>query len=354
MIRLKQSMGNTIKCKIDTEVMISKYECSALEANRLNGLMNIQIDKSSTIVYSDEVKKNLAEVLAGNIGEATINDYLCQIARVILEVKKIGLNPEKLILNPEWVYLTKDEKVLKFIYYPVNGMCGRYDGILFMKDILLKVSLVKDVRDRWNQWLEEVNRTGITEQAVFRIEKGIYGGGNGSDSDYDNGEVKTGHDSENVWHFRHQEVEEEPVSDAWIGEEDDDGEAPTGFEDIDEEAPTGNEDDEGYSSTILSENFSHKPSLIRVNTGEKIVITSDDFKLGRSEQRADFCIRNNGGISNVHATVMKRNSQYFLKDNYSKNGTYVDGKQITDSNIPVLLRDGSVIQLYNEEIVFKY
>ena len=385
MIRLKQSMGNVIKCKIDTEDMISKYECSVLEDNRLNGLLNMQVDKNSTISYSDDVKKNLTEVLSGSVEEDRVHDYLCQIARVILDVKKMGLNPEKLILNPEWVYLTRDEKILKFIYCPVNGMCGRYEGILFMKDVLLQTPLSKGNRDKWKQWLENVTRTGITEQAVAKMERlskgitngfsadnGIVGVTSGSSSAYDDDdEPMTGIDDEDIWN--NGQADDEPMTGAentgyswsdtsFYGQGYDFTQDPNGRTTLieqecedDGEAPTGVEASHGYGSFMSSEASSDsKPYLVRIKTGEKAVITDDNFKLGRSEQRADFCIRNNSGISNVHATVMVKNGQYFLKDNYSTNGTYVDGNKISDSSTPVLLRDGSVIQLYNEEIVFNY
>lgn len=345
MIRLKQSMGNVIKCKIDAEDMISKYECSVLEDNRLNGLFTMQVEKNSTIIYSDDVKKNLADILTGSIGEEMVISYLCQVARVILDVKKMGLNPEKLILNPEWIYLTKDEKVLKFIYCPVNGMYGRYDGILFMKDVLLQMPLSKGARDNWKQWLENVTRTGITEQAVGNMEKmnkGTRSISNSTSIFDDDGEPMTGVGDEDVWKPMQQFGNYDEAM-TGIEEDDDDGEALTGVEDF-----------FGYGATVSSESVENKPYLVRVNTGERVVVSGDNFKLGRSEQRADFCIRNNSGISNVHATIIVKNGQYFLKDNYSTNGTYVDGNKISDSSTPVLLRDGSVIQLYNEEIVFNF
>lgn len=346
MIRLKQSMGNVIKCKIDAEDMISRYECSMLEDNRLNGLFNMQIEKNSVIVYSDEVKKNLADVLVGSVAEENVNSYLCQIARVIIDIKKMGLNPEKLILNLEWVYLTKDEKVLKFIYCPVNGMCGRYDGILFMKDVLLQAPLSKRARDEWKQWLENVTKTGITEQAVGTMEKlnkaTRYMASNSTSILDEDGEALTGVSHDDVWQPMQQFGNyDEPMT--GVEEDDDDG-----------EALTGKEDYLGQKTPIFTKTVENRPSLVRVNTGEHVVISGDNFKLGRSEQRADFCIRNNSGISNVHATVIFKNGQYFLKDNYSTNGTYVDGKKIEDSSTLVLLQDGSVIQLYNEEIVFSF
>ena len=357
MIRLKQSVGNVIKCKIDTEDMISKYEYSILEKNRLNGLFSMQMDKNSTILYSDDVRKNLADVLSGSVDGEKVNSYLCQIARVILDITKMGLNPEKLILNPEWIFLTKDEKILKFIYCPVNGMCGRYEAILFMHDVLLMAPLSKGVRDAWEQWLESVTKTGITEKSVSNMEKIKNGTNAGISNDRqrkfeehksfasiygDDDEPMTGIDDDNdMWPSMHEmDIDDEPMT----GVEDaDDGEAPTGVEEFD-----------GFCLQVMSEPASNKPYLVRVSTGEKVVISSDNFKLGRSEQRADFCIRNNSGISNVHANVIEKNGQYFLKDNYSTNGTYVDGNKIVDSSTPVLLRDGSVIQLYNEEIVFNY
>lgn len=391
MIRLKQSMGNLVKCKIDTEDMISKYECSILEDNRLNSLFSVQIEKSNVLVYSDDVKRKLSDLIEFGMNEEEVISYLCQMARVMADVKKIGLNPGKLVMHSDWIYLSRDNKTLKFIYSPVNGLCGVYDGILYMKDFLFASPLSKEVRDWWKQWLENVSQGGITEQALKKMESLSKEGRNASERNIwvgskkvsvldEDGEAMTGLEQE-AWDSYEptgivlgntkQVGEEEPLT----GREESVGiweeRMPSFYEQNfyekkehrkieksdyfgeDGEAPTGVETYEVSEKQVKTETI-HRPTLVRANTGERVAVSSDNFKLGRSEQRADFCIRNNSGISNVHATIMYKAGQYFLKDNYSTNGSYVNGNKILDSSIPVLLHDGSVIQLYNEEIVFHF
>ena len=97
----------------------------------------------------------------------------------------------------------------------------------------------------------------------------------------------------------------------------------------------------------------HRPTLRRLSTGEKRVITGDDFKIGRSASRADFCITGNHCISNVHAIIVCIGDGYYIKDNYSTNGTYVDGEQIRAGDEPKRLSDGSVIRMWDEDFEFR-
>lgn len=146
-----------------------------------------------------------------------------------------------------------------------------------------------------------------------------------------------------------------------------DDEPPTGVEDDEEEEVTTLDDDDNlYTSMGKSDGtflettsesgfYTERPFLHRTATGEKILINKDEFKIGRSVQRADYCITNNNSVSNIHATIFTNNgSDYYLKDNRSTNGTVVDGKKVDSNGMAVKLRNGSRICLFNEELEFRF
>lgn len=91
--------------------------------------------------------------------------------------------------------------------------------------------------------------------------------------------------------------------------------------------------------------------IIRESNGEKTEITDTNFIVGKSVEYSKYIIRNNKAISRVHATFIIRNGTYYIADNDSKNGTFVNGQRIAFENMAELC-DGDVIQLANEKFKF--
>ena len=94
------------------------------------------------------------------------------------------------------------------------------------------------------------------------------------------------------------------------------------------------------------------PRLIRRSTGEFMWIETASFSVGRSTQRANMCIPGNSRISNIHAIILKKGNTFYLKDNGSTNGTFLNGNKINPQMDPVRLRSGDRIRLYDEELEF--
>lgn len=91
--------------------------------------------------------------------------------------------------------------------------------------------------------------------------------------------------------------------------------------------------------------------ITRLSTNEKINITGTNFIVGKSAEYSKYVIRNNRAISRVHATFIIRNGTYYIADNDSKNGTFVNGQRIYFENMAELC-DGDTIQLANEKFLF--
>lgn len=56
---------------------------------------------------------------------------------------------------------------------------------------------------------------------------------------------------------------------------------------------------------------------------ERIHIDKDCFVIGKSSEKADFCIKNNS-VSRQHIKIVRRGGDFFLIDLGSTNGTYID------------------------------
>lgn len=94
------------------------------------------------------------------------------------------------------------------------------------------------------------------------------------------------------------------------------------------------------------------PYIVRVNTGERVMINKPVFKLGKATRGVDFSITGNGAISRVHAIINTKDSGCYLKDNKATNATYVDGVKL-EENQEVKLRNDSTITLGGEDFLFK-
>ena len=97
-----------------------------------------------------------------------------------------------------------------------------------------------------------------------------------------------------------------------------------------------------------SQNYAY---LIKKNSFDRIDVNKPVFRIGKERSYADYSVMNNNAVSRLHADIINKNGVYFIKDNNSTNGTFVNGVRI-QSNIEVEIFDGNTITLANEEFDF--
>ncbi len=94
------------------------------------------------------------------------------------------------------------------------------------------------------------------------------------------------------------------------------------------------------------------PYIVRVDTGERVMINKAVFKLGKANRGVDFSISGNGAISKVHAIIYQREDGCYIKDNKATNPTYVDGVKL-EENQELKLKNDSTIVIGGEDFLFK-
>ena len=105
-------------------------------------------------------------------------------------------------------------------------------------------------------------------------------------------------------------------------------------------------------TTILNNQSTVHAVLYRKSNFENIKINKSNFFIGKERKKVDFCISNNNSISRIHAEVIMRNGTFYLVDQKSTNGTYVNGVRLTPLQ-ETELKNGDIIQLSDEEFEFK-
>lgn len=86
--------------------------------------------------------------------------------------------------------------------------------------------------------------------------------------------------------------------------------------------------------------------LVPTNSSEHqvIVITKEDFVIGKKASEVDGLITNDKMISRVHCKIMKKDEQLWIMDLLSANGTFVNQARIK-SNQVYPIKNGDMIQL---------
>ena len=87
--------------------------------------------------------------------------------------------------------------------------------------------------------------------------------------------------------------------------------------------------------------------------GQQTYITSFPFTLGQGsvEHRVDYIISGNPRVSHRHATISFASNNYYLSDDNSKNGTFLNGNRVQPGT-QMILKDGDEIRLYDEILKF--
>lgn len=105
---------------------------------------------------------------------------------------------------------------------------------------------------------------------------------------------------------------------------------------------------EGDSQMPLQSHSGRLPHLnIQTPPYNGIVYQIDRPQLSIGRQNADILINDNT-VSRIHAIITTENGSYFLQDNNSTNGTFVNGRRVSQSP----LKPGDLIRLGNIEIKF--
>lgn len=112
--------------------------------------------------------------------------------------------------------------------------------------------------------------------------------------------------------------------------------------------PAGDSDSEATVYLNASENIAQ---LERKSTGECLEITRNNAIIG-SGIGADCQITGNKAISRTHATISIQNGTFFITDNHSSNGTWVNERRLIPDKTEELHTE-TLIKLANEEFVFR-
>ena len=342
----------SVRCRVEPEHYASQYELDCLRYFNNKSLMRCEYKKQE-LAYEGTGNKTVSQLVSAGMSYPQIAGLVQQLSTLWSFTKTNRLRFDRIVFHPELAIVDGQTGIYQFMYYPVQGDGVSYNVGLFLLEPLRHADMSDGLRRAWSELLASAANMqtapdwGAVLGQMIGNRKGKYGTSY-SDSDEAPTGLEENHtgikeDDEAPTGFDGGYVDEAPTGFDGGG----DDEAPTGFDGDDEEL-TGFEDGGGWGGATRNIGF---PTLIRTSTYKKAVIKKNEFVIGRSHQRADFIISDNPRIGNAHAVILKENGRYYLKDNQSQNGTYVDGRRLL-LNDRVELYDGQTFQLYDEEFIF--
>lgn len=102
-----------------------------------------------------------------------------------------------------------------------------------------------------------------------------------------------------------------------------------------------------------TEVLNSSPYLIVLRTKEHLELKKERMKIGSDAIQNDFCIYGNTAISRAHAIFYCKDNNVYIEDNFSTNGTIVDGEKLKPGIRSKAISHESIICLGDEELELK-
>lgn len=111
---------------------------------------------------------------------------------------------------------------------------------------------------------------------------------------------------------------------------------------------------DGAGETILLDDYMGQttPYLLRNSSSEKAFINKPVFRVGKEPSYVDYCIAGNPSVSRSHADILTINGEYYIRDNNSTNGTFINGVRILSNKEEQIKHEDKII-LANELFEFR-
>ena len=320
MSKLKVSIKKstvTAMMKAGRKERINETELSQLARIKPCGIMHVTKTKKDSVIYTCPANINLTDRLKKAISKYDFFFMIEQIVIMVEDVYNNGLNVNSVRFNMDDVYINEMTKEMYFIYFPIVGGQESADIVGFIENIIYTMTPVinEDTNyiSRFMYYVRSFHgfNGNAIEKYISREERAVV----------------------NV--LKNKAVTMQQVMQGSM-----DG--------------TTVLSDDGISVQQIQQmqpvNY-HFASLTRQVTGEKIELGKPSFVLGKNPEKSDYAVADNTNISRVHAVITTRNGRYYVMDQNSTNGTFINGRIIKAGQETEIL-PGDCLMLANEEFIF--
>lgn len=335
MSKLKVSIKKstvTAMMKAGRKERINETELSQLARIKPCGIMHVTKTKKDSVIYTCPANINLTDRLKKAISKYDFFFMIEQIVIMVEDVYNNGLNVNSVRFNMDDVYINEMTKEMYFIYFPIVGGQESADIVRFIENIIYTMTPVinEDTNyiSRFMYYVRSFHgfNGNAIEKYISREERAVV----------------------NVLKNKAVTMQQQIMQQQTMQQQ------------IMQQVMQGSMDgttvlsDDGISVQQIQQmqpvNY-HFASLTRQVTGEKIELGKPSFVLGKNPEKSDYAVADNTNISRVHAVITMRNGRYYVMDQNSTNGTFINGRIIKAGQETEIL-PGDCLMLANEEFIF--
>lgn len=335
MSKLKVSIKKstvTAMMKAGRKERINENELSQLARIKPCGIMHVTKTKKDSVTYTCPANINLTGRLKKAVSKYDFFFMMEQIVIMVQDVYNNGLNVNSVRFNMDDVYINEMTKEMYFIYFPIVGGQESADIVGFIENIIYTMTPVinEDTNyiSRFMYYVRSFHgfNGNAIEKYISREERAVV----------------------NVLKNKAVTMQQQIMQQQTMQQQ------------IMQQVMQGSMDgttvlsDDGISVQQIQQmqpvNY-HFASLTRQVTGEKIELGKPSFVLGKNPEKSDYAVADNTNISRVHAVITTRNGRYYVMDQNSTNGTFINGRIIKAGQETEIL-PGDCLMLANEEFIF--
>ena len=325
MSKLKVSIKKstvTAMMKAGRKERINETELSQLAKNKTMWNHACDKNKKDSVIYMCPANINLTDRLKKAISKYDFFFMIEQIVIMVEDVYNNGLNVNSVRFNMDDVYINEMTKEMYFIYFPIVGGQESADIVGFIENIIYTMTPV-------------INEdTNYISRFMYYVRSFHGFNGNAIEKYISREERAVVNVLKNKAVTMQQQIMQQVMQGSMDG--------------------TTVLSDDGISVQQIQQmqpvNY-HFASLTRQVTGEKIELGKPSFVLGKNPEKSDYAVADNTNISRVHAVITMRNGRYYVMDQNSTNGTFINGRIIKAGQETEIL-PGDCLMLANEEFIF--
>lgn len=329
MSKLKVSIKKstvTAMMKAGRKERINETELSQLARIKPCGIMHVTKTKKDSVIYTCPANINLTDRLKKAISKYDFFFMIEQIVIMVEDVYNNGLNVNSVRFNMDDVYINEMTKEMYFIYFPIVGGQESADIVGFIENIIYTMTPV-------------INEdTNYISRFMYYVRSFHGFNGNAIEKYISREERAVVNVLKNKAVTMQQTMQQQIMQQVMQGSMD----------------GTTVLSDDGISVQQIQQmqpvNY-HFASLTRQVTGEKIELGKPSFVLGKNPEKSDYAVAGNTNISRIHAVITTRNGRYYVMDQNSTNGTFINGRIIKAGQETEIL-PGDCLMLANEEFIF--
>ncbi|MEH7355234.1 FHA domain-containing protein [Neobacillus drentensis] len=400
--------------QVTSDMEVARNEIGLLENSQVFGLLSmVVIEKEKDVFFRYDLSswENIKPLFFKGFSKERLHKFLLHIVETLLHSKKIGLQLGNIIADKRYIYIDPLSGRPLFFYLPLKN--NRYEtgtvkefllSLLWMApydeeddlsffikihnylvraeevDLLDLKGMIEELGKDLVEPISLQNITEVVKRKSFSTEParksvGLYSQGNPEILLEDQNKVMASNQKSVKWNKQtgqkleiEEEIQYKRVTRTELGEKEGAFESAATIAGTQINIMPSNgkgiavdidyHQDEGTTVLGVADVGTtalgvEAPSafLLTLAGQEKIMIVKDVFKLGRDPKNVDYT-SSNKTVGRVHAHILTENGEYFLKDNRSTNGSFVNDIRLA-KNEKVKIKHDDRITLANEEFLFK-